>query len=191
MSRRCGWSPDPKASSQSIKGPALYRGGLFFWSLCDAIMRPDRGALNASTRSDRPLWDEHVGKAKDNYTAEQRAAMRERARLLKSPRMATEQERLRLLGEKLGLNKLRKAGTAAPSPQKPTPQQRRKRGRVGRKRSLAQEKIDEGIRILRDQPKMTVEAARRTLRDAGIDTTDTALYELVIRQAYGSARIRK
>jgi hypothetical protein len=143
--------------------------------------------------------DGAVAKAKDNYTAEQRAAMTERARLLKSPSRAAEQGRLRLLGEKLGMastaetarligKKLRKAEAAPPTPQTP---RRAKRGRVGRKRSLPQEKIDEGIRILRDQPKMKIEAARQTLRDAGIDTTDTALYELVIREAYGSARIRK
>jgi hypothetical protein len=100
--------------------------------------------------------------------------------------MAAEQERMRLIGEKLGMNlKLRKAETAPPSPQGPTPQQR-KRGRSGgRKRSLSPEQIKEGIDILRNQPRMTVEAARETLRAAGIKGEDGPLYRLVIKPAYG------
>ena len=48
------------------------------------------------------------------------------------------------------------------------------------------EQIERGIRILRSHDKMTVEAARRTLRDADIDAKDTSLYDLVIRPAYAS-----
>ena len=109
-------------------------------------------------------------------------------------REAAEQERVRLFGEKHGLNliaeKLRKAETAPPMPQESTPPRKPRKGGGGRKPSLTQEQIKKGIRILQSQSRMTVEAARWTLRDAGIDTTDTALYQLVIRPAYGSA-IRK
>jgi hypothetical protein len=98
--------------------------------------------------------------------------------------MAAQQKRMQLLGEKLDLNRLRKAATSPP--QEPTPQPRKRGHGGGRKPSLSREQITEGIRILESQPKMTVEAARQTLRDAGIDTKNTALYELVIRPAYGS-----
>jgi hypothetical protein len=58
-----------------------------------------------------------MGKATGDLTPEQRAAMAERARLLKSPRWQAEQERMRVLGEKLGIaEKLRKVDTASPSP---------------------------------------------------------------------------
>jgi hypothetical protein len=107
----------------------------------------------------------------------------ERMRLLReSPHWQAEQKCMRQLREKL-----RKAEMARASPQEPTSQRRKPRKRGGgRKPSLTQEKIEKGILILRSQSRMTVEAARQTLRDAGIDTTDTPLYELVIRPAYGS-----
>jgi hypothetical protein len=126
-------------------------------------------------------------KAIFDLTPEQRAAEAERARMLKSPRRAAEQERLRLLGQKLGLNqiaeRLRNAETSAPSPQQPTPQQR-KRGSAGRKRSIPAEQIEEGIHILRRQPRMSTEAARATLRAAGIKGEDGPLYRLIIQPAY-------
>lgn len=42
-----------------------------------------------------------MGKATDNYTPEQRVAMAERARLLKSPRRQAEKDLMRQIGEKL------------------------------------------------------------------------------------------
>jgi hypothetical protein len=65
-------------------------------------------------------------------------------------------------------------------PDKPKP--KRKPG-AGRHRSLMQDQIDKGISILRDKPKMSVKAARRELRKAGIDASDTSLYDHVIRPA--------
>ncbi len=69
-------------------------------------------------------------------------------------------------------------------PVMPGPKQTPKRNTGGRERSLTPEQIDKGIDILRNQPKMTVEAAPTTLRDAGIKGSDSALYRLVIKAAY-------
>jgi hypothetical protein len=60
---------------------------------------------------------------------------------------------------------------------------KRKRG-VGRKPSLTPDQVREGISILRDQPKMTIEAACATLIQAGIETSRSALYRLVVQPAY-------
>jgi hypothetical protein len=60
---------------------------------------------------------------------------------------------------------------------------KRKRG-VGRKPSLTPDQVKDGIRLLRDQPKMTVEAACATLKQAGIKTSNSAMYRLVIQPAY-------
>jgi hypothetical protein len=60
---------------------------------------------------------------------------------------------------------------------------KRKRS-VGRKSSLTLDQITEGIRILRGQPRMTVEAACATLKQAGIETSNSALYRLVVKPAY-------
>jgi hypothetical protein len=79
----------------------------------------------------------------------------------------------------------RKRPVSPAQPDEPKPKPKRKPG-GGRKPSLTPEQIKEGTGILRDQTKMTVEAARQTLRDAGIDAKDTPLYELVIKPAYGS-----
>jgi hypothetical protein len=95
-----------------------------------------------------------------------------------SPGWQAELERVRLIAEKL-----RKAETTTPRPQSETP--KRRRG-GGRHRSLTPEQIEEGIGILRNQPRMTVEAARATLRDAGINGSPSALYRLVIVPAYAS-----
>ena len=96
-----------------------------------------------------------------------------------SPRWQAELEHVRLIDEKL-----RKGETTAPRPQSETPE--RKRKPAGRHPSLTPKQIGEGISILRSQPRMTVEAARETLRDAGIKSSDSALYRLVIKPAYGS-----
>jgi hypothetical protein len=112
--------------------------------------------------------------------------MAERQRLLKSPRMQAEAESLRLLGEKLGLGRIaeRLKGVRTPATRQEEPPLQPTRARVGRKRSIAQEKIDEGIRILRDQSRMSVKAARETLRAAGIEGEDGPLYRLIIKPAY-------
>src|SRR6476619_1746730 len=85
-------------------------------------------------------------------------------------------EAMRLVAERL-MGRMRPVSPAQ------TDKPKRKPG-AGRHRSLTQDQIDRGIDILRDKPKMSVEAARRALRKAGIDTGDTQLYELVIRPAY-------
>ena len=60
-----------------------------------------------------------------------------------------------------------------------------KRGRAtGRKPSLTPEQIRQGIHILRDGPRMKVEAACATLKEAGIKTSNSALYRLVVQPAY-------
>ena len=66
------------------------------------------------------------------------------------------------------------------------PSKRKRKPGGGRKPSLTPEDIKKGIGILRSHDRMTVEAARQTLRDAGIDTNNTSLYDLVIKTAYGS-----
>jgi hypothetical protein len=65
-----------------------------------------------------------------------------------------------------------------------------KRKRGGRPPSIPPEQIEKGIRILRSDGKMTVDAARATLRQAGIKGKDTALYKWVIKPAY-SRHVRK
>ena len=119
-----------------------------------------------------------------DLTPEQRAAEAERARLLRQfgekHGLAEAQKRVRLFAEKHGIPQLRKPEPPPPTPQEPTPAQPKR----GRKRSLTPEQIKEGIRILRDKPKMSVKAARQTLREAGIDGEDGPLYRLIIRPAY-------
>jgi hypothetical protein len=129
-----------------------------------------------------------------DHTPEQLAAAAERARLLKSPRREAEQERLRLLREKLGMAsmaetlrrfgaKLPKVETNPAEPQQPTPKQP-KRGRGGgRKHTIEPEQITEGIRILQSQDRMSTDAARATLREAGINGEDGPLYRLIIKPA--------
>ena len=68
------------------------------------------------------------------------------------------------------------------SPPSLTTQRQRKRD--GRPPSLTPEQIEEGIRILRGQSKMTVMAAGATLREAGIKSSPPSLYRLVIKPAY-------
>jgi hypothetical protein len=75
-----------------------------------------------------------MGKGYVDLTPEQRAAEAESAKLLKSPRRQADQERMRLIGEKLGLarfaddrKKLREGETAAAMPQEPTPRRRKPR----------------------------------------------------------------
>jgi hypothetical protein len=57
---------------------------------------------------------------------------------------------------------------------------------VGRRPSLTPDQVREGIRILRDQPRMTVEAACATLKEAGIKSSISALYRLVVQPAYAN-----
>lgn len=94
-----------------------------------------------------------MGKLTDKYTAEQRAAMAERARLLK------------LFGEKHGpnrlaedLKKLRKAETAPPTPQEPTRRKRKRGG--GNKPKLEEQTIKVGkatYRIMLDDDRAWAE----------------------------------
>lgn len=60
---------------------------------------------------------------------------------------------------------------------------RRKRG-AGRKSSLSPDQVEEGIRILRSQPRMSGLAACWELEKAGIKGSQSALYRLVIQPAY-------
>ena len=86
-------------------------------------------------------------------------------------------EAMRLVAERL-------MGRMCPvSPAEPDKPKRKRKPGGGRHRSLTQDQIDKGIGILRDKPKMSVKAARRELRKAGIDASDTSLYVHVIRPA--------
>ena len=123
-----------------------------------------------------------MGKGYVDLTPEQRAAAAERARLLKSPSRQAEQDRIRVIGNKLGLSQLRKAETAPPTPPAPTPP--RTEMRAGRPRSIAEDQINKGITILQSQDKMSVKAACQTLRNAGIEGEDGPLYRLIIKRAY-------
>jgi hypothetical protein len=76
-----------------------------------------------------------------------------------------------------------KDGSAAP-PVTPGPKQTPKRKHGGGPRSLTPEQIAKGVGILRDQPPMSVEAARTTLRERGIEGSDSALYRWIISVAY-------
>jgi hypothetical protein len=49
---------------------------------------------------------------------------------------------------------------------------------------LTPEDIAKGIGILRDEPRMTVEAAGATLRAAGIKGENSTLYRLIVAPAY-------
>ena len=118
----------------------------------------------------------------------QRNANMERLRIFAATAPAREMhEAMRLVAERLIaerlMGRMRPVSPTQTEPDKPKP--KRKPG-GGRKPSLTPEQIEEGIGILRSQPRMKVEAARRTLRDAGIDAKDTPLYDLVIRPAYAS-----
>ena len=118
----------------------------------------------------------------------QRTANMERLRIFAATAPAREMhEAMRLVAERLISERLMGRMRPVPPPQtepyKSTP--KRKPG-GGRKPSLTPEQIYEGIGVLRSQPRMKVEAARETLRKAGINTNDTSLYELVIKPAYAA-----
>jgi hypothetical protein len=120
----------------------------------------------------------------------QRNANMERLRIFAATAPAREMhEAMRLVAERLIperlMGRMRPVSPTQTEPDKPEPKSKRKPG-GGRKRSLKPEEIERGIRILHGYDRMTVEAARRTLRDAGIEAKDTPLYELVIRPAYAS-----
>jgi hypothetical protein len=87
-------------------------------------------------------------KAKRHLTPEQRAAMaRMQERLRKSPSQTEEErERLRLIGERLGISRLRKTGTALPEPQEPQAPMLRKSRKPGggNKPKLTNEEIEQG-----------------------------------------------
>ena len=91
-------------------------------------------------------------------------------------------EAMRLVAERL-MGPMRPVPPPQTEPDKSTP--KRKPG-GGRKPSLTPEQIEKGIGVLRSQPRMKVEAARETLRKAGINTNDTSLYELVIKPTYAA-----
>ena len=57
---------------------------------------------------------------------------------------------------------------------------------VGRPRSFKPAEIERGIRILRNMGKMSVDAARETLREAGIKGERSAVYSLIWKPAYAS-----
>jgi len=61
---------------------------------------------------------------------------------------------------------------------------RAKRETGGRPPSLTPAQIAEGIGLLRDHSRMTVEAARAALRQAGIDSSDSTLYKNIVKPAY-------
>jgi hypothetical protein len=121
-----------------------------------------------------------IGRAMQNFAEGARASpMREAMRGLQQSPLRAEMLRLQemlLVAQRL-MGRMRPVSSTQPDKPK------RKPG-SGRKPSLAMEQIEEGIRILRSQSRMTVEAARETLRDKGIKGSDSALYRLIIRPAY-------
>lgn len=134
-----------------------------------------------------------MGKPKrENIIPEQAAAIGEllgrpvdRHLLLVMKQAVAAPELLAAMHERLKPATERKAETAPPRPQEPTPQRRKRKPGAGRKRSLTPKQIKDGIGILRNEPKMSIKNARRALRKAGIDSSDAALYRLVIAPAYG------
>jgi hypothetical protein len=93
-------------------------------------------------------------KAKSHLTPEQRAAMaRMQERLRKSPLQTEEErERLRLIGERLGISRLHKTGTALPEPQEPQAPMLRKSRKPGggNKPKLTKDEVEHGKQTFRD-----------------------------------------
>jgi hypothetical protein len=106
---------------------------------------------------------------------------------LSSPEL---RERLRRMQEVRGVAKrvLGKPRPIAPAqPDKPAQPEKHDVGvKRGRKPSLTPKQIEDGIRILRGQPKMSLEAACATLEAAGIKDSRSAVYRLVFVPAYTS-----
>jgi hypothetical protein len=63
---------------------------------------------------------------------------------------------------------------------------RKRKSNAGRKPSLTLEERAEGIRILRSQPRLSVNAACWELQKAGIKAHPSSLYRLIIKPAYAS-----
>jgi hypothetical protein len=68
---------------------------------------------------------------------------------------------------------------------KPKPKHELKHG-VGRNRSFTDEQIEQGIGILRGKPKMPLDAACKTLEEAGIRGSRSAVYRWIFNLAYAS-----
>ncbi len=76
------------------------------------------------------------------------------------------------------MGRMRPVSPTQTEPDKPEPKPKRKRKPGGgRKTSLTPEEIERGIRILRSHDRMTVEAARRTLRRRASMPRTPSLYD--------------
>jgi len=63
---------------------------------------------------------------------------------------------------------------------------RKRKSSAGRKPSLTLQEVADGIRILRSQPRLSVNAACWELEKAGIKAHPSSLYRLIIKPAYAS-----
>jgi hypothetical protein len=109
------------------------------------------------------------------------------ARVIREQSSPELRERLRRKQEMRELCGVAERVLGTPRPVSPERRvQRKRRPGGGRKPSLTQEQIDRGIGILLSQSKMPGKAARRALRNAGIDSSDATLNRRIIKPAYGS-----
>lgn len=89
-------------------------------------------------------------------------------------------EAMRQVAERL-MRQMRPVSPAQPDKPKPKP----KPG-VGAPLSFTPAEIERGTRILRSMGKMSVDAACKTLEEAGIKGKRSAVYSLIWKPAYGS-----
>jgi hypothetical protein len=91
-------------------------------------------------------------------------------------------ERLSRLRQESGITErvLRKPRPASPA----QPGERKRKPGGDRPRCLTQEQIDRGIHILRSLPGMSLEAAWKTLEEAGIKCSKSSVYRHIFTSAY-------
>jgi hypothetical protein len=87
-------------------------------------------------------------------------------------------EAMRLVAERL-MGRMRPVSPAQPDKPKP-------KSGVGAPRSFTPAEIERGIRILRNMGKMSVDAACKTLEEAGIKGKRSAVYSWIWKPAYAS-----
>ena len=112
----------------------------------------------------------------------QQNANMERLRIFAATAPAREMhEAMRLVAERLIAERLmgRMRPVSPAQPDKPKP----KLG-CGAPRSFTPEEVERGIHILRNMGKMSVDAARETLKEAGIEGKRSAVYSLIWKAAY-------
>jgi DNA-directed RNA polymerase subunit F len=109
--------------------------------------------------------------------------------LAEQVRKVSEPAQMRELGEQLKTTgeRLRQLRAKVADVSPPTPS-RKETTKVGRKSKQTKTQIAEGIRLLDSLPKMTIDAACATLREAGIEGSRSRLNENIIKPAYASRR---